>query len=31
LIGEGLKALWNPDEAAIHQCVEYGEKFASMI
>jgi anaerobic nitric oxide reductase flavorubredoxin len=26
--GEGVKALWNPDEAAVKQCVEFGEKMA---
>jgi anaerobic nitric oxide reductase flavorubredoxin len=28
VVDEGLKVLWNPDEAARAQCVEYGKKLA---
>jgi len=31
LAGEGLKASWNPDEAALRLCVELGEKMAKTV
>ncbi len=31
LVNDGLKALWNPDEDSIAQCVEFGKKFAATV
>jgi flavorubredoxin len=31
VVDEGLKALWNPDEAARKQCVEYGQQLAKKL
>lgn len=31
LIDEGIKALWNPDEASIEKCVELGKKIGEML
>ncbi|NLB43333.1 MAG: anaerobic nitric oxide reductase flavorubredoxin [Clostridiales bacterium] len=30
LVNDGLRALWNPDEDSIAQCIEFGRKFASV-
>lgn len=29
VIGDGIKALWNPDEKALEECREYGRKIAA--
>ncbi|HCS75788.1 MAG TPA: MBL fold hydrolase [Clostridiales bacterium] len=31
LVDDGIRALWNPDEDSIAQCVEYGRKFAAAL
>ena len=31
MIDDGIKALWNPDEASIAKCIEYGKQFATNI
>jgi flavorubredoxin len=31
LVNEGIKALWNPDEDAIKQCIDYGRAIAGVI
>ena len=31
LMDDGIKALWNPDEDSIAQCVEYGKKIAATV
>ena len=31
VVDEGLKALWNPDETARKQCVEYGQQLAKIL
>jgi flavorubredoxin len=30
-IDEGIKAMWNPDEESIENCIDYGKKFAASI
>ncbi len=31
VVDEGLKVMWNPDEAGIESCVEYGKEFAEKV
>lgn len=31
VVDEGLKVMWNPDEAGIESCVEYGKKFVEKL
>lgn len=31
LVDEGLKVMWNPDEAALQQCFEFGQKLAGQL
>jgi anaerobic nitric oxide reductase flavorubredoxin len=31
LVNDGLRALWNPDEDSIAQCVQFGRKFAAAV
>lgn len=31
IIGEGIKALWNPDEESIRKCEDFGKKFGEAI
>jgi anaerobic nitric oxide reductase flavorubredoxin len=31
VIDNGIKALWNPDQSSIEQCVEYGKKLGEML
>ena len=31
LVNDGLRALWNPDEDSIAQCIEFGKNFATTV
>jgi len=31
LVDEGLKVMWNPDEAGLKQCFEFGQKLAGLL
>jgi anaerobic nitric oxide reductase flavorubredoxin len=31
IMDEGIKALWNPDENSINECVEFGKKIGSLL